>query len=158
MRARLALTVLMLSLVGPFSASASHTLNCNDRGAPFAKFLQPQGGQVSVTTQAGTTTVTAAPAAPVGSLSLSTTGTIDVKIEYACLSKLTLDVYKDGNPAPVYSSANVKECEHATQTDIVPIGLDGGKYTFSLGGVTCSGAPIKRDDHGGFVGDPPLPL
>lgn len=157
MRAKLALAVLALALVSPVAAGASHTLNCNDRGAPFAKFLQPQGGQATVNTQAGSASVTAS-GVPIPSLTFSTTGTMDVKIEYACLKLLTLDVYKDGNTTPIYSSVTEKSCEHATQTDVVTIGLDGGQYRFSLGGTTCSGAPIKRDDHGGFVGDPPLPL
>lgn len=150
------LAVIALAAFAP--AQAEHTPDCNLRGATFAKWIQPEGGQASVTTQAGVVayTVPGAPTAP--SVSLSTTGNIEVKAEHACVKVLRVTVFKDGNPTAIYDQASEKGCGHAVHTAMVPIGLDGGSYQFQLSGFSCNGQPLKFDDRGGFVGDPPLPL
>lgn len=152
--------VLMALVAGALASSQAHAApNCFDRQAIFAKLIQPDGGQVSVTSQAGVTTVTL-PAAPlpVTPVMLSTTGEIEVKIDHQCMKTLRLTVTKDGNPTPVFDQTWETGCDRATHTVMVPIGLDGGTYQFQTNGTSCSGLPVRTDGRGGVVGDPPLPI
>ena len=135
-------------------ASAEHAADCADRSKTFAKLLQPSGGTATVNAgPAGSYTLAAG--SPVPSITVSFTGQMDVVIEHACLQHLTLDVTKDGGGL-VHHNEWTLSCEHATKTDSVNIGLDGGTYTFRLGGVSCDGRPLRSDGQGGVVADPPI--
>lgn len=159
--------VLRTALVFALSVAAlstgsvqADTVNCFDRQSIYAKLLQPSGGQVSATTQAGVVTyslpITIDPTPP--TVFVSSTGEIEVKIEHQCLRTLRLTVHKDGNPVAIYDQTWEKPCDHAIHTVMVPIGLDAGTFQFQASGVSCSGLPVTPDGRGGVVGDPPLPI
>lgn len=126
-----------------------HGAGCED---PFAKILQPDGGQVivnGIVVQSGTGQ----------QLSLSTTGTIDVVIEHDCAIMVDLKVTKTGPGAPTVihqNSWSPLPCDHGQLTDTVSIGLDGGTYQFDLTGMACTGRKFRSDGHGGTILDPPL--
>ncbi|HEX9697633.1 MAG TPA: hypothetical protein VGB64_15125 [Actinomycetota bacterium] len=150
----IAVAALGAGLLVPSAASA---VECG-RGTTFAKFVQPEGGQLSANTHLGGIAYTA-PAAAVPSVMLSTTGQIEVKIEHKCLQAMRLTVYKDGVDAPIHTNTwDPLSCEEAVTTDTVNIGLDGGTYKFVLDGLGCEGVPLTPTEHGGLVGDPPLGL
>lgn len=157
---RITLSIMLLAafaatLLVPAASSADVT-QCG-RENTYAKFLQPQGGQVAATTQLGGVAYTI-PGSPLPSMSFSTTGQIDVEIEWSCVKFVRLEVYKDGNPVAIHQNTWGLDCTKGIVKDKVNIGLDGGNYRFVLDGITCTGAPIKRTDDGGFVADPPLPV
>ena len=154
---RLLALVVVLGAIVPLTASADPVGNClRGEHATFGRLVQPQGGTAQVTT-GPTGTIVVPTNAPIGTpaIVLSTTGSIQVQMEYACLQTISLIVTKDGS-GTVYSNAWEVDCVHDTKTVDVPIGLDGGNYTFQLEGTTCNGGPIVRDGQGGVVGDPPL--
>lgn len=94
------------------------------------------------------------------SLTLSTTGTIDVVIERECALQVDLTVTKTSPGAPILIHTNSWSplgCEKRTIKDAVPIGLDGGTYQFDVNGMSCTGRKLRSDGHGGAVVDPPLP-
>ena len=155
-RAVVALAAIALTAsVGTTGARAEHVPNCNDRGSNFARFLQPKSGQATVNAgPAGTYTLSTG--GPVPSVTLSFTGSMDVVIEHSCLRALSLDVYKDGSTTPIHHADFAPECAHTTTTEPVTIGLDGGSYSFVLGGTSCTGIGFKNTPEGGLVGDPPL--
>lgn len=147
---------MLTPLVSPAHADS---LDCNNRSNTFARFLQPASGQATVNAgPAGTYTLSSG--GPVPSVTLSFTGTMDVVIEYSCLRTMGLTVTKDdptGGPATVVHTAAWKlECEHATKTEPVTIGLTGGQYHFALDAISCTGIGFKHTPEGGLVGDPPL--
>jgi hypothetical protein len=139
---------LLAALAAPVSGSAANP--CDD---PYVKLLQPSGGQVVVN---GVVVQTAGGQ----SLTLSSTGTIDVVIEHACANLVTLTVTKQsplGDTVIHTNSWDGLHCDIGKLTDTVTIGLDGGQYRFDLGGNSCIGRKFRSDGHGGTVLDPPLP-
>lgn len=155
----LVLAVVAAAVAVPVAGSADPVTDpsmCFNRGhATFAKFIRPQGGMLQAqTTPTGTLTLQSG--GPVPAVFLSTTGVIDVEVEHACMRSLSLRVFKNGNPAPVYSSDWISECQHTTRVEQVAIGLDGGSYEFQVTGAACNGAPVRGDGQGGVVGDPPI--
>lgn len=151
-------SVVAAMTLAPIASRAATQVDCTDRHNTYAKFLQPANGSVAANTQAGGISIDLLPGSPIPSLTFSSTGTMDVKIEYACLKYLGLEVYKDGQTTPIHTNSWQKNCEQDVQTDTVSIGLNAGHYTFKLSGASCIGIGLKFDDHGGFVGDPPLPV
>lgn len=135
------------ALVAP---AASQAQGCQD---PSIKILQPNGGQVIVNGLA-------VQAAGGQSLTLSTTGTIDVIIEHDCAFQVDLKVTKTapGSPTVIHTNSwSPLACDKGTLKDVVMIGLDGGNYQFDVNGVSCEGRKLRSDGHGGTVIDPPLP-
>lgn len=120
---------------------------------PYVKLLQPAGGQVvanGIVVQSGTGQ----------SLSLSSTGTIDVVIEHSCAVVVDLTVTKKSPTGDtVIHTKNWAglPCGVAKLSDTVTIGLDGGQYQFDLGGNPCTGRKFRSDGQGGTILDPPLP-
>lgn len=144
-----AAAVLVVAVVAPVAGRAASD-PCQN---PYVKMLQPSGGQLIVN---GTTVST-----PGGqSLTLSTTGTIQVKLEHGCAFEVDLKVTKTGPGAPSVIHTNhwgPLGCDVGTKTDTVAIGLDGGTYQFDVSGMACTGRKLRSDGHGGTVVDPPLP-
>lgn len=142
---------LLAAIAVPATGTASeHGTGCQN---PYAKMLQPDGGQLIVNglvVQTGTG----------AQLTLSTTGTIDVVIEHDCAIQVDLTVTKTGPGAPTVihqKSWAPLDCHKSTITEKVAIGLDGGTYQFDLNGVACTGRKLRSDGHGGTIVDPPLP-
>ncbi|MEO7818179.1 MAG: hypothetical protein ABIS18_03415 [Actinomycetota bacterium] len=151
----LIVTLLGSLLVVPGSGQAS-IQGCTDQSEPtFANFIRPDGGKIQVQSgPTGVLTITTAGVLP--SVFISTTGQIEVEIQYGCLNAMNLEVYKEGNSTPIYTNNWTYACGAGTQLDSVNIGLDGGSYSFQLTGLTCSNKPLRGDGHGGYVADPPL--
>lgn len=122
-------------------------------GQPYAQITQPDDGQLVV--NGGPIPI------PVGqSLTISTTGSVDVVIDVSCVEVLDLVVTKTapGDPTVIHESSRVLEtCDEHTVTEPVEIGLDGGQYRFDVSGISCQGRKLRTDGHGGTVVDPPLP-
>lgn len=138
-----------LSTMAPIAGQAA---GC---AAPVGRITSPQGGQVIVNGQIVQT--------PLGqSLTLSTSGFIQVTIEHDCVAFFDLTVRRTtpGADPQVIHTAHLSGfgCEAGTLTEQVEIGLNGGSYEFSLTGQTCDGKKLRGDGHGGTVVDPPLPL
>lgn len=152
----LASAVLLSAIAVPTGAHADPPSSCFDRTHPtFAKFITPSGGSAQVnTTPTGAITVQTGGAVP--AVFLSTTGSIQVQIDQACVMNLVLTVTKAGQTTPVHTRVWDLPCSHDTLTENVPIGLDGGDYKFELSGTTCTGQKGRTDQNGGFVGDPPI--
>lgn len=146
----IARTLVATSIAAALVAPAASHATCQN---PYVKILQPNGGQVIVNGLAVQT-------AGGQSLTLSTTGTIDVVIEHECAIQADLTVTKTAPGAPTVihtSSWAPLGCDRGTIKDVVSIGLDGGTYQFDVGGVSCDGRKLRSDGHGGTVIDPPLP-
>lgn len=143
----------MLTVAALAAALAAPVAGRADCSNPYAKITQPSGGQVVVNGMVVTS---------VGgqSLSLSTSGTIEVKIEHDCAYSLDLVVTKTGPGSPTTIHSRHWEplpCDFGTLSETVIIGLDGGTYRFDVSGVACGGRKLRSDGHGGTIIDPPLP-
>lgn len=139
---------MLAALAVPTAGSAANA--CDD---PYVKLLQPQGGQVvvnGISIQSGTGQ----------SVTLSSTGYMDVLIQHSCALEVELTVTKTSPGAPTVIHQNSwtgLSCEVGELSDSVNIGLDGGTYQFDLGGKPCTGRKFRSDGHGGTVLDPPVP-
>lgn len=157
---RIAASVIAVAALGtglliPSSASA---ITC-ERGSTFAKFVQPEGGQISADTGMGGIAYTLPNSPTPTGVMISLTGNIEVKIQHKCLLRMSLTVYKDGVAAPIHTNSwDPLSCEEAVTTDTVHIGLDGGNYRFVLDGMGCDNIKLRPTEQGGLVGDPPLGL
>lgn len=176
MKRSLALLAVM-TLAVMLAPGASHGRfddTCN-REQIYGRLIQPDEGDVIVTTQAGVPIALDGMGQPIV---ISTTGQIQVVAAYGCLMNLTLTVTKtdpitgaqtphsthtwsdeelNGPEAdPGAPSLCGRDLQVSTNVDI---GLDAGEFDFQLTGESClPGIAIRDDGHGGFVADPPLPL
>lgn len=143
----------MLLASTPVSVADEHPEGCGE-----ASFLSPDDGQVTVNTQLGN--VNPGTGAPVPGIFVSTTGFIDVEIEYHCLHFLHLEVFKVeavGEPSLIHNEFFDTTCGEGIVTAEVEIGLDAGEYEFTLYWRDCE--DVEGGDGRRPVGvDPPLPL
>lgn len=157
------------AVIVPASARIDDTCSRED---VYATFVQPAQGQLIVTPLPGNSVSVTGPAGE--PIFVSGTGEIEVIIDYGCMMNLTLTVTKTdpvpgGDPyvttwgdedlnGPIVPGTR-PECERDGQlSESVPIGLNGGQYSFELTGESCNPAVQVRQTQGGLVGDPPLPL